>query len=257
MIKFYLMGGFGNLLFQKLFAMEFVKHFKLEIDESLISQNFITTRILGWKVHDNYSRILFDTAINTYDKSKTLAIVDLTLLFLSKKFRRMFFGRLWVTDTVSIESGCKVLAGYCQDSELFKMCSGNLPTLSSLITSYFPHEQRGFVIHYRGTDSVWAKGNDRFYDIVMSRWNLNEEITVVTDDINRAKQTFGQKYTFVTGSLLSDFSLMISAHHLVVAPSTLSWWAAVLSRNAKVIIMPGLLREKLPDMSDDARIRYV
>lgn len=257
MVKLYLMGGFGNLLFQKLFAMELEKHFDLEIDESLISQNCITKYVLGWKIHHNYSGILFDKTTNTYDVNIWWAFVDMILLLLSRKSGRMLLGRLWVTNKVPIGPGCKVMAGYCQDKSLFENCRENLPDLSILIRGKFPHKKHGPVIHYRGTDSVWAKDNDGFYDIAMSQQNSNEKITVVTDDIERARQTFGEEAYLVSGTLLSDFSLMINSHYLVVAPSTLSWWAGLLSFHAEVIIMPSILRDKLPNLSYDIRVRYV
>ena len=51
----YLSGGFGNQLFQLMAASHLSSlNFNVFIDTSLVERNFITEKLLGWKIHGNF-----------------------------------------------------------------------------------------------------------------------------------------------------------------------------------------------------------
>lgn len=255
MIRFYLLGGFGNLLFQKLVIIELSKRHEIEVDEFLITENFVTSKLIRWKIHSNCSHFLFDRTVNTYVNNNYLAFLDGFLLYLSKISGRVIFGRFWLRDFIPFDSNLSVLSGYCQCPILFSSCATNLLELSCVVQRKFISESYGVVVHYRGADSVWAIGNDIYYHNVRSF--LKQDFIVVTDDEEKAKITFGENTTVLSTTLLSDFSIMLNAKILVVAPSTLSWWAGLLSDKAELVIIPVTLRDKLIDLSGQARVLYV
>ena len=58
-------------------------------------------------------------------------------------------------------------------------------------------------------------------------------ILIFTDDFRKAKVFFGKLHQFkrariICGEIIEDFKLMTNCHHLIIAKSTLSWWAGII-----------------------------
>ena len=71
------------------------------------------------------------------------------------------------------------------------------------------------------------------------------EFFVFSDDINYCRENLtkiypGAKYNFIDGQTPpQDMALMTICNHVIVAPSTFSWWGAWLNENPnKIIIAP-------------------
>ena len=80
----------------------------------------------------------------------------------------------------------------------------------------------------------------------MNSLTYDPEYFVFSDDIEWCKRTLPQiydtNYTYVEGQIpAQDMALMSICKHVIIGPSTFSWWAAWLNRNPnKIIIAPDI-----------------
>ena len=92
---------------------------------------------------------------------------------------------------------------------------------------------------YLGNNAYEQLGIDYYQhamDMIKSKYYY-----VFSDDIARAKQMIkGNNIKFIEGnSVVTDLSLMSSCENLIMANSSLSWWAGFLNKNLdKIIIAP-------------------
>lgn len=220
----YLMGGLGNRLFQYYEFIRLGKRFDLC---SYLTRKNVSTWFLGWTIHaESHVDRLFSA------KRGNLLMFVGHFLFNKLKLSRSYFEYFqplnW--DDASIEELRNII----------------LPTLNVGAST-------SCVLHYRGTDSDWANQINNYYSDLLDRLG---EFLIVTDDRVRAEQSLGLKIPELNRSLEDDFAIMISAKTLVVGPSTLSWWAAILSESVETVYMPRFVYDKLgfPDKSKDLRI---
>jgi hypothetical protein len=256
MRRLYLIGGFGNLLFQALAYLHLNKKKATSINNTLISKN-IYTKLLGWKVHQNLSAILFKNENQNIQTTFFETLIDLLFLYLSKYFKCKIFGRLWIKNANDLNQEFKAACGYFQTEDVFLFTSKHISVLKHMLNSTFQHKQTNVVVHFRGTDTVWGRNTGDYYKTALRTLNINSDIVVVTDDLKKARKEFPFCKEFVSGTLEDDFSLMISAKNLICAPSTLSWWAAIVSMNTKKVIMPAMMKELLPEISKEVNVVYV
>lgn len=215
----YLMGGLGNRLFQYYEFIRLGKRFDLC---SYLTRKNVSTRFLGWTIHaETHVDRLFSAK-----RGNLLMFVGhflLNKLKLHKSYFEYFQPLEW--DDASIE----------------ELRNNILPIIEVSSATYC-------VLHYRGTDSDWANQINNYYTNLLDRLG---DFLVVTDDKERAEQNLGRKIPENSRSLEDDFSIMVTAKILVVGPSTLSWWAAILSESIETVYMPRFVYEKLgfPDKS--------
>jgi hypothetical protein len=215
----YLMGGLGNRLFQ---YYEFIRMGKKFALCSYLTRYNLSTWFLGWTIHEN-TRI--DTLFNAERGTFFMFVAHYLLnkFKLRKSYFEYFQPLKWDDATIE-ELRAKILP------EISMIASVNC------------------VLHYRGTDSEWANEINNYYSQIL---NLQEDFILVTDDNVLAEQILNLRLPYVCRSLEEDFSLMLAAKVLVVGPSTLSWWAAILSKSVETVYMPRFVYDKLgfPDQS--------
>ena len=89
MSRFYLSGGFGNILFQYV-GVSYIKDFSncfVSVDKILINNNFITKHILKWKIHENNIDFLFEK----FNVKNNKNYLGLFFLYFSRLLKRPFF----------------------------------------------------------------------------------------------------------------------------------------------------------------------
>ena len=116
-------------------------------------------------------------------------------------------------------------------------------------------------IHVRRSDKVNNKGffaSDGNYinHAVTKIKSLTQEpqFFVFSDDIQWCRENLSDNFTFIDGQTAQqDLALMSQCKHVIMGPSTFSWWAAWLNNNPnKIIIAPDLnLWLKGQTVSDD------
>jgi hypothetical protein len=156
----------------------------------------------------------------------------------------------------SMDAVC--MRGYFQSEKYF------LPIKDKLINEYFSPkydvvkyiiEKYGYLlnnslaIHFRaGGDRPNCYGlypllSNSYYEkaieIVMKNRHI-ENFLVFSDNIELAKQLFGNRFTFIEGeSNITDLIFMSMCSHNIIGNSTFSWWSAYLNKNKeKIVIAP-------------------
>lgn len=215
----YLMGGLGNRLFQ---YYEFIRMGKRIGLCSYLTRLNVSTWFLGWTIHEE-TRIDRLFIAERGNLSMFIGHFLLNKLKLRKSYFEYFQPLKW------------------DDAAIVELRNFILPKLRLRSTT-------SCVLHYRGTDSDWANEINNYYTNIL---DLLGDFLVVTDDNVRAAQSLGRELPEFNRSLEEDFSIMIASKVLVVGPSTLSWWAAILSESVETVYIPRLVYDKLgfPDKS--------
>lgn len=239
----WLMGGFGNVLFQFLFALKFDKK-SVQIIPTLTEKNFFT-KFLKFTIHNKtYMPLFYELNFNSYTPSFFNSFIILLKSFVSKKIKAPFLDTYFYPyDKLGLNAKNNInYFGYFQNKELLEKYDKELMVLNAAIFSVFKPKKlsRKVVVHYRLGDSDWAKANLEYYFKIKELIILNkQEITVVTDSIQEASEFFNDcnvKQIF-SNSPIEDFKIMLEAVTLYTAPSTFSWWAGqFLSKECTVII---------------------
>lgn len=87
------------------------------------------------------------------------------------------------------------------------------------------------LIHYRD-----YKGNEGWEQLGISYYYKaiaefpKKRVVVVTDNIEKARQTLGNKFEYTSNTPIIDLYLLTQADYLIIANSTFSWWAGVLTK---------------------------
>jgi hypothetical protein len=255
-MNFYLLGGLGNISFQALAVQTLLKKNNVSLSDILIRQNALT-RILGWKVHTNMSKYIFKKHQFLEKNCWGNALIDLPLIFLSKITGKSILNRMWIIDPAELSNNYIAVSGYFQNQAVFELTSIHIPHLSNRFYNMSAKTKSNIVLHYRGTDSNWAKSIDNYYLKVSALACLNADIIVVTDDIIKAGMDLFWCDDIRSGTVRQDLALMLNAKIVICAPSTMSWWAAVVSSEAEKVYMPKVLQSLLPDVSDLINVTYV
>lgn len=248
--KFYIAGGFGNLLFQYLGFKYLQKNGvdKVVIKKTLISSTLIT-KTLNWQIHEDYSNVIFKDENIIEEGTVLLDLVNLSILWLSKFREKSIFRMKYVlTQDESINSRNRVYMGYFQNldvygEDFFKWTD----KIAVKLRIQYPKDR--VAIHLRFGDSVWAAQNKGYYNQIISSLKVvNDTIYVVSDDHKKSQEFLertGIDYKIYSSSMLEEFTFLAESSICYCAPSTFSWWAAALNiKQKRHIIMPSYFKDR-------------
>ena len=165
MKKIWLMGGFGNILFQIL-AYNVISKLNKNVFfvTKLTSKNSIT-KFLKWTIHDPLFNNLIENNQRVNVKFIT-AIITISIAFISKLTHSKNQIATFYNKNIQIKNGVsKNVFGYFQDMEflsenkieLFNLCD-------KLRTLYSSSTKTPIVVHYRKGDSDWALKFSYYYE---------------------------------------------------------------------------------------------
>jgi len=246
----WLMGGFGNVLFQILAFNVFSKNNNSIFFVNVLTKKNTITKFIGWTIHENlYNDLIDKKQIIEVSFLKSLFIIITSLI--SKKLNLKFKLSTFYSSSLKIdEKLCKNIFGYFQYNEFLKKNQDELLQFGNrLRLKYALKQKHPIVVHYRKGDSDWALKYSYYYDEIKKM--LYEEvlpILIVTDNLKDAKHFFSEmQNTSILSSknALEDFKYLISAEKLYCAPSTFSWWAAHSLDYKAEVIMPKFFENNL------------
>jgi Glycosyl transferase family 11 len=252
-----MIGGLGNQLFQLQYAILLNEKIGgiIILDDSFLAASS--------KPHENLA------IINLFDKYDTIRLnwIDLNLkrvierIFnklknkVPKIFRPSFLFENTDIDLENLER--VVVDGFWQD--VTYMHEPFIKSVRKLIineTSFDYNQARSVCVHIRRGDYLTNKHWGKLQQITvpldyyLQAFKLFENTVnipffdIYTDDEKWALETFGNKTNLkvVQSKKLSPLELltkMSGYHNFIIANSTLSWWAAVLSVSPiKIVVMP-------------------
>ncbi len=261
MKKIWLMGGFGNTLFQILAYNILIKNGESVMFKTTLTENNIITKFLKWKIHEP----IYLDLINQESILKNSILSDLFNLFLlafSKFFKLNLKRVAFYNSKNKFSVNCsKNIFSYFQYKSFLKEYKKELLDLGLVLRtrySYFPDYT---VVHYRRGDSVWALKYERYYtDIKKFLRHEKSEILIVTDSVEEATSFFIDiKNTKIIKSetAIDDFKHLVSAKKLFCAPSTFSWWAAHCLDGSTEVVIPKILMSKLGFYSNKDILKVV
>lgn len=249
----FISGGFGNLLFQFVgftYLKKIPEYSEIKVNKYLISQNFLTEKILKWKIHSNESELIFKKEdiieLNNFQLMKALLN-----MFFSKTFNLRFFRCYYLrTEHDKVPRDLHYFMGYFQniqlyEADLFWDCVNELRRslkINSLV-------QR-VSVHLRFGDSVWALQHMDYYKRAISEAkSFGLPVYVVTDDLKRANELLEEmesEFRTIGTNLIDDFRFLAESSVCICAPSTFSWWAAIINSGNKRIVMPKFFKHRFP-----------
>lgn len=253
MKKIWLLGGFGNVLFQIL-AYRVIKKEKgnnVFYVEKLTEKNIIT-KLIKWSTHQK----LYSDLIQSYEIKKVNILPAFLVVFLatiSKRTGKFFSLSSFYSSKLFLDEKKKLadnIFGYFQEKEFLSKNLEELHKLGDdLKNKYGNSEKIPIVVHFRKGDTGWPDDRRLYYEKV--RELLKEEngnIIIVTDSKDDAMEFFSELKNFEISNstnALDDFKIMLSANKLYCAPSTFSWWAAHALDDKSEILAPQSLQTDL------------
>lgn len=249
MKKIWLMGGFGNILFQILvYNILIKKKLKVKFVETLTNKN-IFTKLLKWTIHEK-------SYYDLIDKNQIIKISNLkaTLIFfiaLMSKIKNKGYNKssfynkeLKLSDLISSN-----IFGYFQDKSFLEDNREEIVSLGKKIRNIYGEDKNLIVVHYRKGDSIWVRECKEYYEKVrLIIDNENREVIIVTDSIEDAKLFFNgcnNIKIIKSENAIQDFRYLVSANIIFCGPSTFSWWAAHSLKENSIIYCPKILEDKL------------
>jgi hypothetical protein len=245
MPKIYLQGGFGNVLFQLVHYLSLRNNGHNPVFVDTLTKKNLTTRLLGWKIHDKiYLDIFQDLGVTVQGQSflKTAAIMILGKLSQRLKtpvFSTYFFLDLY-EDTYLTQSNH--VFGYFQSKRYLEPKQNEILQIANALQKRYMFKglEPYIAVHYRYGDSVWAREYEAYYTAVKQNIQPNNSVIVLTDSKERAKEFFKDlevsSLQILSNTPLEDFSYMVSAKELYCAPSVSS---------TKSVHLPHFLENKL------------
>jgi hypothetical protein len=249
MKKIWLMGGFGNVLFQILVFNVISKTNKNVYYVKKLTEKNLITKCLGWTIHQELYNDLIEEK-DFYPKNLFNSIRIVIVSFLSKIFKKKFQIATFYNEYVQIEDNISNnVFGYFQDFKFLNKNKSELLILGEKLRNLYAYKGNLCVVHYRRGDSEWAiKFSNYYLNVRDLLKNESRDILIVTDSLEEAKIFFSEvNNTKIISSknALDDFKHLVSAKKLYCAPSTFSWWAAHSLEINSEIIMPSFFNEKL------------
>jgi hypothetical protein len=251
----WLMGGFGNILFQVL-AYRILK----KTDEpvkyiSYLTERNIVTNFLGWKIHER-------TYLNFIDKEDITSSNTLSAIFyiLMCKVSHNFtyfrnISNFYNNKNKFSEPFSDNIFGYFQHKEFLEENSEELLSLCRDVGNRFRFDKSYTIVHFRCGDYRWTNEDAIYYSKV--RDLIKEEsntVFIATDSPGQALNFFREcnniSLTEAKDSM-TDFRYMVSAKKLYCGPSTFSWWAAHSLKNGSKVVMPRALKEQVGFFIDE------
>ncbi|WP_260915254.1 O-fucosyltransferase family protein [Aliarcobacter cryaerophilus] len=256
----WLMGGFGNVLFQILAYRVIKKECKVTFVDFLTKKNFIT-KFLKWTIHEE----LYDKFIKkeNLEKKNILSVMLILILAIVNK-------KLGIKSNIacfySENNHLKLpysdnIFGYFQEKYFLLEHKNELLKLCQEINKKYSNKNSNIVVHYRLGDSGWAKSNEAYYNKVKELVKLEKSVVFIATDSPIEALNFFYDCNNIqltnTKNAMEDFEYMVSASKLYCAPSTFSWWAAhSLSSNSEAI-MPEFLYNLLGKYKENIKIIIV
>ena len=234
------MGGLGNNLFQILYSLSQKRNFESTYFISALCNRNLLTKLLGWKIHPNYSELFTNCQIRN-----DLKIIDALFLFVTRIF---FHQNLLKGVTLNFHRKSYSI-GYFQEFKFNKHITSCVNDIRATLDVNKMHPRKYLVIHFRGMDSIWARRNMNYYKCIKELFD-NKNSIVITDDLELANKFF--KNAFIkkpAKSAIEDFYFLLSAEVLVIAPSTFSYWAGILG-NARIVYYPSELDLPIPQENE-------
>jgi len=249
MKKVWLMGGFGNVLFQIL-AHNVISKTNKEVYyvNKLTKKNWFT-RVLGWTVHQKlYKDLIKEEEYHTVGFFKSIIIVLVS--FLSKKSKSHFHLATFYNESAPLRNNISNnIFGYFQDVVFLKNNKEELLKLGKKLNDKYAYESDLIVVHYRKGDSDCTIKFSYYYEKIRELLKKEtKQILIVTDSINDANVFFDgidNLKIISSHNALDDFKHLVSAIKLYCAPSTFSWWAAHSLGDNSEIIMPKMFKNDL------------
>ena len=246
-LRIWLLGGFGNVLFQILVSKVLSKKGKdFKFVKMLTEKNIITTSI-KWSIHQPlYNQLLQQ---DQFLKISMINAVYINLIAtLSKTLKLRLRKATFYSKSIQFkEAFSENIFGYFQDKYFLNTYKKEVLELGEELRDLYGEKTENIVVHYRKGDSGWAERNSEYY--IKVRDLIRDEpskVFVITDSPNDAEAFFlGLDHIEILSSknAFDDFKILLSAKKLYCAPSTFSWWAAhALDKNAKVIV-PKILND--------------
>tara|TARA_B110000503_G_scaffold128729_1_gene200147 strand:+ start:5594 stop:6400 length:807 start_codon:yes stop_codon:yes gene_type:complete len=261
MKKIWLMGGFGNTLFQIMAYNILVKEgYEVGFKTTLTEKNIITS-MLKWKIHEPiYLELIRQESIV---KSTTVSdLLHLCSLYLSKTLRLNLKSVAFYDEKnrFSMEYSDNIY-GYFQDKSFLAENKKELLELGTNLRNRYACNTDATVVHYRRGDSVWARKHERYYtDIKKLLRQEDGQILIVTDSIDEATEFFmdiNNVNIIKSERAIDDFRHLLSAKKLFCAPSTFSWWAAHCLDDSCEVVIPTILIRKLGFYSSQLMLKIV
>ena len=148
------------------------------IDTSLVERNFITEKLLGWKIHGNFVEQNFAQNFRFGKRPQINVLYDLAILSLSNALNGRVFSHEFVrTERNFIHPDAKIIMGYFQNLRMYSsdQFERYLKLLETIISS--KSLQNRTVIHFRWGDSDWAKKHSSYYSKVFEiAKNINGQL---------------------------------------------------------------------------------
>ncbi|AQX83648.1 hypothetical protein I6H88_11305 [Elizabethkingia bruuniana] len=252
MKKIWLMGGFGNVLFQILAYNIIKKKGNTDISyiTTLTERNFIT-KTIKWSIHQKlYVDLITDSQIKKV--SNSYAFFAVLIGFISKfsgiffKFSTFYINKKNLDNTKLSTN----IFGYFQEKSFLNNHRDDLQSLGSVIKNKYQLDtQYKIVVHYRKGDSGWAAMHGKYYESIREMLkNESGKIYIVTDSYEDAKIFFSEIegiQILNSANAIEDFRTMVSSEKLYCAPSTFSWWAAHTLDNDSIVVAPQFLEDDL------------
>jgi hypothetical protein len=248
----YLMGGFGNVLFQINYAYNLRDQgFIVTLNTYLLEYNFITSKLLRWPYHSTLN------ILNNLDLLRSFVVESnftwhLVGGLISKFFKIEFSNAMYFKHTTPNPNELRVdhLIGYFHENnpineKLLLLADHSITNI--LNQPCFDHvggilNEIGdsWVVHIRGGDYKSDSNFSLDIDYYINASVGKKYFYLVTNDREYANQITSQlsiKFSFVdTQDALEDFIILVKSNNKILANSTFSWWAAEMgSRNSNVI----------------------
>lgn len=259
---FYISGGFGNLLFQYV-GYRFLQDSgarNLYVKTILIQKTWLTSNILNWNIHANESNSIFTSS---QIDNKRLQFSDISRLFVlrmsrivSKPIMKMKYVH---TKDNFIPNGLKAYMGYFQNldhygSKFWKYSE----EISHKLNVNNPKDR--LAVHMRFGDSQWAKNHTEYYsEIRLILKGMNKKIFFVSDDHYQCSLFANSckiEYEIYASSMIKEFIFIAESSVCICAPSTFSWWAAMLKISQKEdVYMPVFFKERFG--IESAKIKFL
>ena len=236
---FFVAGGFGNLLFQYV-AFRFLQgrgKQDLHVHQGLISKNYITQRVLKWHIHESAATKLFGSEEGTMREFSLPTCLRLLSLILSKRLGMVVFRSVFVkTEDVVLPQNCMSYMGYFQNISIYDgEFKDYIEEVKDRLSIRAPVKR--VCVHLRFGDSDWARKYVDYYDRIREVIEAQDSLVFfISDDTKRCiefAESCSVTYQIIQSSMLEEFRFLAESSVCLCAPSTFSWWAAVLNAEIK------------------------